>query len=221
MCRSTSLKKYYIYTTPYLRALECRNCYCFVYEKKTGKYFYRNEPFKNLKIRDYEVKSVGIQWIDVLSYLLIFASPYLLFMLINAVIVAFNNISIDCILLSALFLLCNIFLHELSHYVALKIYGENCSLPKIKLENGILKVYTDTSASYLLPPYKRIVVYYAGLLTNIYFCYVLVFVVGISANMTIFTLLLVLINMVPSSVFTNDIMQIIKLCQEINKRYKS
>ena len=71
---------------------------------------------------------------------------------------------------STVFLLVNIPIHEFGHIIALKIF-----YPEAKFKMGFKVVfiypafYVDTSYSYMLPKYKRMVVYLAGNFMNCMF----------------------------------------------------
>jgi len=100
--------------------------------------------------------------------------------------------------LSTILLLLNIPIHEFGHILALKIF-----YPESKFKIGFKFVfiypafYVDTSCSYMLPKYKRIVVYLAGNLMN---CIFLIIVLLIFPRYLPYCYLIVsniLINFIP------------------------
>ena len=221
MTENISKLVYRRYSTPYLKALELNNRYCFIYLKKLDKYYYKSEPFDVESIEKYEVEDVHISLLDLFMYCLLICSPITMFILIQKLICSILNIDIIEVFFSFLFLIVNVIVHEFSHYFYLRLCKEDVKCPRIKIENGIIKFFVNTSSSYLLPPYKRFIVYFIGIIVNIYMCFIFVFVIHISPNIIVFTMLLVVINIIPSTVSNNDMMQIIKLASEIKKRYKS
>jgi hypothetical protein len=79
-----------------------------------------------------------------------------------------NYVIIDSnFIIANLILFANIFIHELGHILALKLFYRS---GKIKIGFKIYFIYpafyVDTSDSYLLPKYKRIAVYLAGNFMN-------------------------------------------------------
>lgn len=200
--------------------------YCYLHIKKNDKYYYKRGRASECLGSCYEglikngSKVPGIQLLDILGYTLIIASPVLLIKVIMAAVMDFHNINLPNIALGLLFMIVNIVLHEMAHSLTLKAYGGKGCLPKINMEKGIMKISVDTSSSYLLPPYKRIVIYMAGLIVNILSCYVAI-VIGISSNCMIFSLGLILVNLIPSSTYCNDMTQTIGVIKECVNRYKN
>lgn len=65
----------------------------------------------------------------------------------------------------------NIILHEMSHYLSMKLYGRKAGKIKIKFYLKIFPcVVTNTTDSYMLPNYRRAFIYYAGIMTNWIIC---------------------------------------------------
>ncbi|MEO2190392.1 hypothetical protein [[Clostridium] innocuum] len=91
--------------------------------------------------------------------------------IISALVLYFlreNYVIIDSnFIIANLILFANIFIHELGHILALKLFYRS---GKIKVGFKIYFIYpafyVDTSDSYLLPKYKRIAVYLAGNFMN-------------------------------------------------------
>lgn len=70
-------------------------------------------------------------------------------------------------ILANVILICNIFIHEFGHIIALKWFYRGGKIKiGFKLHFIYPAVYVDTSDSYFLPKYKRIFVYLAGNLMN-------------------------------------------------------
>lgn len=199
--------------------------YCYLHVKKNDKYYYKRGRAKEClgsyyaSLENSGIKAPGIQWLDIVGYTMILISPVFLVRLFVAAFMDFKNISLGSMALGVAFMIVNIILHEMAHSITLKAYGGRSCLPKIKFEKGVMKATVNTSTSYLLPPYKRIIVYMAGLLANILTCFV-ADKVGMPANCMIFTLALIVINLIPSKIHKNDMTQTIGAIRECVNRFK-
>lgn len=208
---------YIRYSTNELEILEAKEKYYYVYLKKDNRYMYKRGRLSDAAFYNFEdlqnvIKKtvIKVQLLDIVGYLFIIIIPFLMIKIVNRVMADYSSINGLHIGVGFLFLLLNVFLHEMAHYFIMMLYGENAKYPKIKFEKGILKIHTDTTSSYLLPPYKRVIVYMAGISINVLNCFIAC-CLGISGNIVIFSLALIFINIVPSSIYKNDIMQVIDI----------
>ncbi len=205
------ISKYTKYTCCNYDVLEVNEDCCYIYAKKENCYIRKNISFHMLGISYLVKKRIKMQLYDVMMYAMILGLPFVIYRIVFVLLGKNWNLNLKNIFYSMVFLIINIFIHECSHYLSLLVYGCQAERPKLKIENGVLKIYTDTTASYLLPKYKRIVVYLCGILFNIYIIWFSLIVWMISPSITLFTIAFIMLNVIPSTSSNNDVVQLIKL----------
>ena len=218
------MRKYKLYETDELKTLEIDERLCIVLEKKTGKSYEIKKSFGELHIVHYNVQEYHLQLLDIIAFPLIAFSPLAIIhglclsCTTEAFIPTLNYLSLVFALISLIF---NVIMHELAHMLAMKCYGLPCSKIQIQKNKTNYKVFFKTSAVYLLPPYKRIIVFSAGLLVNFYFVYgslLLGQILGISVFAITFpAIMLIILNSIPGLNVKSDIYFIYNSAKELYK----
>lgn len=173
------LKKYKLFCSERVTVLEEDEKKCIVFLNRENKYYRVDTNFGKLGIVNFTVKEYHLETFDLIVYSLIAIVPLLL---ICSAIMCYDSRALEFIfnmreiIISLFSLVCNILMHETAHILAMKIYSLPCSAIQVRKGKTFLKFFVDTSAAYLLPPYKRIVVFSAGILSNFYFIFGMVIV---------------------------------------------
>ncbi len=193
-------KKYRLYNCGQYAVLEvndrCRICG----NLKQNKYYQINCEFDKLGLKDYSTLEYKLQVFDCLVYTLWMFIPYIICQIVKNVVGSEFDLSqirnVDFVA-SILCLIFNIVVHELAHYLAMKCYKLPNARLGTKREGGRIKFYVDTTSTYLLPPYKRIVVYSVGILSNLYTIYLIVTISRLSnySSLTVASLSLIFLVM--------------------------
>ena len=206
--------KHMLYQCHGYEIMESSQKQCIVYDEKRQKYYMVKKAFAALYIDFESVKEIRIQCIDIIFYLLFAAIPYILYQLFGEILSQKwirEEIYASTILLGITFLMCNLLLHESAHYFMMKCYGRPVKFMRAKTDGRNIKFYLDTTASYLLPKYKRFAVYAVGATVNLYFVYVMLHFAGVSPYTMLFSLLFIILNLIPSKELSNDISSILSM----------
>lgn len=207
------------YTTQHYDILESYGRECIIYDKDQDRYFKKLRPFSELGISSYSYKDIKLQIIDLLVYTALFLLPYVIFLIVKLFLSykwLLLNIDFRTIIASLILLVFNIILHEYSHYITMLIYKRPVKKLSIRYENHSIKFFTDTTSSYLLPKYKRFVVYIVGIISNLYCIFLFVVIFKCSPYIVLFTITFIIINILPSASISNDIMSILSLRKGFN-----
>lgn len=150
--------------------LHCQGYGYYIKDKLNNKYYFLKNINNNYK-RKLKKEYIKINHIDIIYSILILLSIisfiYLFFIKYDKIYLDNYNNSNNIYLSSILYLFINVILHELSHYLAMILYNRKPGKIKIKRYHIFLLVVTDTTDSYILPFYRRFVVYYAGIMINL------------------------------------------------------
>ena len=114
---------------------------------------------------------VNIDILDVASYIMvlisIICSLSILISVFNYPLTFFSNISLNTVLLKLVFVVVNVVTHELAHFATMRMFGRSSGGFSYKGEGMYIGFSVDTTEAYLLPRYRRFIVFYSGALTNI------------------------------------------------------
>jgi hypothetical protein len=163
--------KYEILSDKTYEVLRCFNYGCYIKNKKSNKYYFI-EDFTKVNVRSFpNVKKVQWSYIDTIYFLLIALSivsfVYLFFIKYDTIYDNTYVVSNHIYIYGLIYSFVNIMLHELSHYIAMKLYERTPGKVRFKRYHIFLTVVTDTTDSYMLPHYRRFVVYYSGVMINL------------------------------------------------------
>lgn len=211
------MKKYKLYRSSGYEVLEVSGKYCIILDLKNEKYYRKGVPFAELSIPFDTMKYFRLTFLDIVVFFLLIFLPYLLYYVFDAManydwIQA--EISIMTLIGGILILIINIFLHEFSHWIVLKFYTKKKIDFGLRIESCSIKLFTDTSPSYMLPKYKRFIVYSIGIITNIYIMYMVARFTELSLYTLAFVFVFTIMNIIPSKSANNDVMNIIRLIRE-------
>ncbi len=165
--------KYEILSDKTYEVLRCFNYGCYIKNKISNKYYFMNiEDFAKVKERPFpNVQKVKWNYIDTIYFLLIALSIvsfiYLFFVKYDSIYDNTYVASEYVYMYGFMYSIMNIMLHELSHYIAMKVYKRTPGKVRFKRYHVFLTIVTDTTDSYMLPRYRRFVVYYSGVMINL------------------------------------------------------
>ncbi len=209
--------KHMLYQCHGYKIMESNQKRCIVYDEKRQKYYTVKKAFAALHIEFESVEEIKVQYIDIIFYMLFAVMPYILYQLFRKMMSQkwiSGEIYASTIFLEIIFLICNLLLHESAHYFMMKCYGRPVKFMRMKIDGRNIKFYLDTTSSYLLPKYKRFAVYAAGAIANIYFVYAMLYFVRVSPDTMLFSLLFVILNLIPSKELFSDISNILSMVKQ-------
>lgn len=211
------MSKYVLYQCEGYEILEKNKERCIVYDQKAQKYYAIKKAFADLHVGYSSMERLRVQCTDVLFYALFSALPCVTYQCVKVFLMpgwVRAEISFLTMFLGAFFLVCNIVLHELAHYLMMKCYGRRVRFMRPKMEGRNIKFYVDTTSSYLLPKYKRFAVYAAGTMANVYFICVVLCLSGVSPYAMLFSLVFMILNFIPSAELSNDVSSVIQMIRQ-------
>lgn len=124
------------------------------------------------------------------------------------------TVTIPLILVNFIVLLLNIYLHELSHYLAMLFSGIHNKGFFLKYHNFLLKFGVDTRPATILPNFRRFTIYAAGISANC-ICFIF-FTHFIGVQYLPLSLVIFLYNYIPLAGESNDTLMILKLFRKEN-----
>lgn len=190
-----------------------------VFDKKKEKYYYKKEVAVD-KIKWDTTENIKFQFFDVVGYLMFVLIPMIIIYLVRW-IESISWYEVECtignFIAALVFLGFNVCSHEFSHYLAMKIYKKKTNIGIKTSGNGFM-CYVNTTATYLLPYYKRAVVYAIGPAVNVYLVFFTV-LLGSYFNVQVFVpailvITYIIINMIPIRGRSNDFLQIMGLLRK-------
>ena len=190
-----------------------------LFDKKAEKYYYKKKiDISQIKWDEYV--NIRVQCFDIVGYILLILLPMIVVYLISWIgQIKWDEFecSISHIIFAFLFLVLNVCCHELAHYFAMKVYGKKTYIGIKASGNGFL-FFVNTTATYLLPYYKRVLVYAIGMTINIYIVFFLVLTEKLLNVQVIvpvlFVIIYIVINLIPIQGRSNDFLQVINLLRK-------
>lgn len=181
--------------------LESKNGDCIVKEKVTNKYFFKKKYFASQKYKFDSVSQIRWSIKDTVYIILVVISIICLIFTFYNYDLIYNNkyrYTGELYLYSVIYLLIIIVVHEISHYLVLKLYGRQAGKIRFKLYYHVFPtITTDTTDSYMLPRYRRAFVYYAGIMSGWIICGVtLLLLPNYSYNLRV-VVWMIIYNMIP------------------------
>lgn len=141
----------------------------YVKELKSGK-FYKTADFDASKASCVKVQRCCWDYFSV-AYLVL-AIVFLFYFLFQSFCFSGairHSLGFTDLIISLVILFLNIVIHELSHAMFLKMFGQKVNRMGFKMNFIFPTVYVDTSNAYLLPRARRFFVFSAGIATNLIF----------------------------------------------------
>lgn len=160
------LHKYYFGYYKHYEILDDDHTICVIRDTISNKYYQKSYEFIQYKFKDISIKEVKWNSLDTLIFALIIFSVPILFIMLNQSI----NLNLDSSIVSIVFLILNVFIHEFGHSFSLFLFGKKVASYKFKFKWIFPSLVCDTSEAYMLPNYERIIVFYSGVLFNIFSC---------------------------------------------------
>lgn len=154
--------------------LEMQNGDCVVKDKINNKFYYQKKYFVSKKWNFAHREKICWNWKDtvlLVSILISLISMVVVFIEYQTIYSPYTLFSRKEYIESVAFIIFNIVLHELAHYLVMRFYGRKAGKVKLKFYFKIFPcIVTNTTDSYMLPRYRRAFVYYAGIMTNWIVC---------------------------------------------------
>ncbi len=155
-----------------VEVFELKNGDCYI--KKDNQYFFKKNYYASKRYKSNSINKATWRWFDYSCIILICISIILLINLYLKSITFINGnfVNPSSVSLSFLFLISNVVLHEIGHATFLKIWQRKVGKIKLNFRYVFPMITVDTSDSYLIPKFRRCCVSYAGVMVNIYTCYI-------------------------------------------------
>lgn len=186
--------------------LEIKNGNCYLRDKQSNKYYFK----KDLKPseRNGIEKISECKWCikDTIYTILIFLSILCLCDLIFRYNLFQKNIVYDMEFLigSIVYIVINLVLHELAHSFVLKSWNRNIGKYKFKFKFIFPIISVDTSDAYMLPVVRKIFVFSAGIVINIFLCWFTAIIIPQWIGFTQMMLPIVIFNIMPLGYVRTD-----------------
>lgn len=163
--------QFYLWNEKY-EILETANGDCYIKSIQEKKYYFKRHFFASKNPNIYSIKKVVLELKDIVYLLLACCSVWLLvYLLLNINRITTVNTSKNNVV-AVIYLLVNLVLHEIGHRCVLKSFGRMPGGVKFKFSFIFPTITVDTTDSYILPKFRRFMVYYAGVMVNIIICFI-------------------------------------------------
>ncbi len=146
---------------------------CYIKDKTSGKYFYTTFTADKEGLEQLSICRMDF----VFLFLLVAAIPLAIVCFVRFYRSTFPaDISPTLrTIYSSLFLLLNAVLHELGHFGVMRTYHRRVSGVKFKMNFIYPTILVSTTDSYILPKYRKLFVYLAGIAVNVYLSAIVTF----------------------------------------------
>lgn len=202
--------RYEILSDKKYEVLRCFNYGCYIKNKISNKYYFINiDDYAKVNERPFtNVQKVKWNYVDTIYFLLIALSIvsfiYLFFVKYDLI---YDNTYVSSkyvYIYGFMYSIINIMLHELFHYIAMKAYKRTPGKVRFKRYHIFFTIVTDTTDSYMLPYYRRFVVYYSGVMINLLVYSFTIFVFPMYAYLLRIVIWGILYNMLPFGGLESD-----------------
>ena len=216
-------KRYWFYEDEKYALLKDLKEGAYVYSKNNNKYYFEDLENADKLAPNSAATPLNFGALDflintILGAILIFFAFTVYSVIPYARDFSFSTITPFLVLIAVLFLIANLFLHELSHVFIFRLFGGKT--PKIKFSISIkgLRASSDSSEAYLMPKYRRFAIFFAGTAANLLCCALFLITLPSMFAAVVPVLVLTFINILPSSVTKNDGYNILKFVISNPKR---
>ena len=187
--------------------LECINGDCYIKDKKTDKYYFKQAFFASQNVDLKEIQERSKKLADGIFVALIAMSvlmlAYILFKL-NLVFDSKIKYTWSFYFETIAFLIFNIVFHEFAHFLTMWVYGRKVNKIGFKFNFIFPAFFVNTSDSYLLPRARRFFVYYSGIMINVYMIFLVLVFTPQYAYLTRIILWAIMMNVLPIGALKTD-----------------
>lgn len=186
----------YLYNDQY-EVLEDKKGACYVKDIKKNKFYYKKDLFASNR-KGFTQKKVSWNLKDTIyTILMILSFILLIILIINYKKYIYIKLNTTMKTYALLFLIFNLFIHEIGHAFTLTFFGRKRGKYKFKIAFILPTISVDTSELYLLPKFEKICVCYAGIMNNIILCGLTVLFFPQYSYLVVCVIPLILFNALP------------------------
>jgi len=197
--------------------LEEFNGNCIIKDLLKNKYYFKASYFASRQGCFDKFEAIRWTYKDfIVLFSMLFTLIIFFFVAINTdgFLIGHQNNSIVFVLSATLFIF-NMIVHEVGHMIVLRFFGRSRGTIKLKMCFFVPTLLIDVTDSYLLPPYRRIFVYYAGPMANAVIGLAILVVFPSHLYLAVLSMFIFAISLVPIKWARNDARHIFLMLNKV------